>query len=343
MMNPEEFYTLTPDEQGEELEAMAAEALKHWDITAAEIELIKIRENAVYKITTSNGARYALRIHRPGYHSDEELQAEIDWMQALAEYGVEVTTLVPTTDNNYFKTVAVENIPEVRQVDLLEWIDAEPLGNFEEGLGDDRERIQHSFNIIGTIMGKMHNQSSSEWSAQQALTRHAWDCDGLVGNEPFWGRFWELDALTPEQRELLLALKAKVKKQLSVYEKGPDQYGFIHADLVVENVLVSNGHVRVIDFDDAGFGWYLFDIATVLYFLLDDPRYQLAYDALLSGYRSERDLTDESLEDLPLFLAARATTYLGWVHTRSETETAQKLTPMIVETVCNYARTYLQD
>ena len=342
MRDPAEFYTLTPDEQGEELKTMAVEALKARGMTASAIELIKIRENAVYKITTADGTRYALRIHRPGYHTDEEIEAEICWMQALADYGIEVPVLVPAADNSYITTITANNIPEARQVDLLEWIDAQPLGNFEEGLGSDTDGIRHSFQTIGNIMARMHNQAS-KWSTRKKLVRHAWDCDGLVGEQPFWGKFWELDALSGDQRELIRLMRNRIRDRLSQYDRGPEHYGFIHADLVVENILVSDGHVRVIDFDDAGFGWYLFDIATVLYFFLDDPAYQLAYDALLSGYRSERALSAATLEDLPLFLAARATTYLGWVHTRGETETAQELTPMIVEKACNYARTYLRD
>jgi hypothetical protein len=42
-----------------------------------------------------------------------------------------------------------------------------------------------------------------------------------------------------------------------------------------------------------------------------------------------------------MFLAARGTTYLGWVHTRQETETARELTPMLVELFCATARDYL--
>lgn len=340
MILADKFYTLTPAAQGAELKTMAVAALKSWGITAKGIDLIKIRENAVYKITTTDGTRYALRIHRPGYHTDAEIQTENYWMQALADYGIEVPILVPTTDNRYITTITVHNIPEARQVDLLEWIDAQPLGNFEEGLGSDTDGIRHSFRVIGTIMARMHNQSSA-WSPRETLVRHAWDCDGLVGEQPFWGKFWELEALSGDQRKLIRSMRNRIRDQLSQYDKGPEHYGFIHADLVVENILVSNGQVRVIDFDDAGFGWYLFDIATVLYFFLDDPGYQLAYDALLSGYRAERELTNATLADLPLFLAARATTYLGWVHTRAETETAQELTRMIVEQACNYARTYL--
>jgi Ser/Thr protein kinase RdoA (MazF antagonist) len=339
-MNVNEFYSLSPDEQTEELTSMAVEALKQWDMDATNIDLIKFRENAVYKITLADQTRYALRIHRPGYHTDEEMDAEIHWMHALANYGVEVPTLIPTTDGSYFTTVSVENIPEARQVDLLEWIDAEPLGNFENGLGTDPDSIKQSFETLGSIMGRMHKQSSN-WPEQKTLVRHAWDCDGLVGENPFWGRFWEMDALSAEQYELIGRLRTKLTEQLSQYDKGLEHYGFIHADLVVENVLVNNGEVRVIDFDDAGFGWYLFDLATVLYFFLDDPHYQLAYDAIIKGYRSERDLSDETLQDLPLFLGARATTYLGWVHTRKETETALELTPALIQMACDFAESYL--
>ena len=48
---------------------------------------------------------------------------------------------------------------------------------------------------------------------------------------------------------------------------------------------------------------------------------------------------DESL--LPLFYTARGFTYLGWVHTRHETETARELTPMLIELSCGVARRYL--
>jgi len=82
--------------------------------------------------------------------------------------------------------------------------------------------------------------------------------------------------------------------------------------------------VRVIDFDDAGFGWHLFELATSLYFITGESIYPTARDALIRGYRSERALPAEALERLPLFLAARGTTYLGWVHTRQGSDTARE-------------------
>ena len=99
--------------------------------------------------------------------------------------------------------------------------------------------------------------------------------------------------------------------------------------------------VRVIDFDDAGFGWHLFELATSLYFISGDPIYPTARDALIRGYRSARPLSDETLEWMPLFLAARGTTYLGWVHTRPDSDTAREFTPFLIERACAVAEEFL--
>ena len=97
----------------------------------------------------------------------------------------------------------------------------------------------------------------------------------------------------------------------------------------------------MIDFDDAGFGWHLFELATSLYFITGDGIYPTARDALINGYRSQRQLSDGALEWLPLFLAVRGTTYLGWVHTRQGSVTAREMTPFLVERACTVADEYL--
>ena len=115
----------------------------------------------------------------------------------------------------------------------------------------------------------------------------------------------------------------------------------IHADFVVENLLVEGDTVRLLDFDDAGFGWHLFELATALYFEMEEDFFPRAFDAMIAGYREHRELPDEQVAQMPLFFLARSFTYLGWVHTRSETQTAKELTPMLVSKCCGLARDYL--
>jgi serine/threonine protein kinase len=53
------------------------------------------------------------------------------------------------------------------------------------------------------------------------------------------------------------------------------------------------------------------------------------------------DFDDAALERLPLFLAVRGTTYLGWVHTRQGTDTANEMTPFLIDRACAVAEEYL--
>ena len=90
--------------------------------------------------------------------------------------------------------------------------------------------------------------------------------------------------------------------------------GLIHADLVRENMLVQGDTVRFIDFDDSGFGYRIFDLATALLQNINEPDYAELQAALCEGYAERRSLPDIGL--LPLFLVLRALTYVGWAADR---------------------------
>jgi Ser/Thr protein kinase RdoA (MazF antagonist) len=122
---------------------------------------------------------------------------------------------------------------------------------------------------------------------------------------------------------------------------GSDRYSLIHADLIPENLMLSGDTITLIDFDDSGFGWHLFELATTLFFLMGDDRFDEISKATLNGYRQHRELPDEHLEMLPVFFLVRGLTYLGWAHTRSEMEEAQSMTPFFVESVCELAEQVL--
>jgi Ser/Thr protein kinase RdoA (MazF antagonist) len=337
----QDFVKLPVEEQEKSLLELAGVSLAFWNLDG-DLRLIKHRENAVYELNTTGGERFALRVHRAGYHSDRSLKSELQWIEALNDYGVGVPGVIPTRDGNTFAKVSTGSVPGQRQVDLFAWVDGEQIGSIEDGLGDDPDAIKHIYETIGRTAAKMHNQAL-QWDLPADFSRHSWDVDGLVGDDPFWGRFWELKALTAEQRDLIDRARETVRQGLDAFGQPSDAYSLIHADFVPENILVGGDKVQVIDFDDAGFGWLLFDLATALYFIQDNPGYDIARSALFEGYREVRPLANEELAQLPLFTTARSFTYLGWVHTRSETETARELTPMLVEMCCQACRRLMQD
>ncbi len=90
-------------------------------------------------------------------------------------------------------------------------------------------------------------------------------------------------------------------------------FGLIHADVLRENVLFSAGTVSIIDFDDSGFGFRLYDLATLASQNEDAPDYPDLMAAAVAGYRSIRPLSDTDVALLPMFLMLRRFASMGWV------------------------------
>jgi Ser/Thr protein kinase RdoA (MazF antagonist) len=333
-----DFFDIDVAAQAQRLEIAGRDALQRWNLSDCDLHLIKYRENAVFRVC-ANDTRWALRLHRHGYHSDAALRSELQWMQALEESGITVPTLVPSASGDLFIKHTGEGLPGALQVDLFEWIEGEQLGSIEGGIADDSS-VAETYRIIGELAAQVHNQAVS-WQLPAGFVRHAWDAEGLAGENPFWGRFWEIGAATAEQRTLLERGRDVVFSELSQMVKSPGTYSMIHADFVPENLMRHGNEVRLIDFDDAGFGWHLFELVTSLYFIAGERYFEAARDALIEGYRLHRQLTDEQLEMMSLLFLARGFTYVGWVHTRHETETAQELTPMLLDAACELAEEYL--
>ena len=139
----------------------------------------------------------------------------------------------------------------------------------------------------------------------------------------------------------MIQARDKVYADLLACGQRNETYSLIHADLLPDNILIEDKTIRIIDFDDAGFGWHQFELATVLINYLGTDQFDMARDALISGYRRERDLSDETLSFLPLFFLARALTWVGWSFTRYETETAQAVRPLVIGLACGLAEDYL--
>ncbi|WP_299134339.1 phosphotransferase [uncultured Amaricoccus sp.] len=329
--------TPLPDDSLAAMTRAADEAMMTWGFAGADRSLVKFRENAVFRVTGPDGRRRALRVHRPGYHSDAELASELAWMEALAADGLPVPAVVPTPGGALMATIGEPG--SAFQVDVLEWLDGAPIGSAGESMrlaGPDLARVQAE---TGRLAARIHAHAAT-WARPAGFTRHAWDCDGLIGPTPFWGPFRALPAIA-EHLALVDAVCERARADLAAFGTTPDNYGLIHADLVPDNLLEAGGAVMLIDFDDAGFGWHLFEIATALFFLQGTEGFEAARDNLVAGYRSVRPLPEADLARLDLFLALRGLTYLSWLASRQDTETARELAPVLVGLAVRACRAYL--
>ncbi len=325
-----DFYQLCDADQAECLTGLARAALARWDGRFSDPVLFKYRENAVFTTRREDGVRFALRVHRASYHTDGSLRSELYWMRVLGEAGIPVPPVLPAADGSLFVHAGADGVPEVRQVDMLGWLSG--------GDGPREDPARHYFKV-GRLAARLHRQGSAI-TLPAGFDRHSWDADGLLGDSPVWGRFWELPALSADQRDLLLRARGQARADLADYGKAGDRYGMIHADLIRDNLIQDGDRLQAIDFDDCGFGWYMFELATVINAMPDGDDAVLR-EQLFEGYRSVRPLPD--LDRLPLFRFLRATTYLGWLQTRSETRTAREKAPMLIDNCCRLAADYLKN
>lgn len=275
------------------------QALALWGLEAAECSFVAGRENRVYRVRAASGD-LALRIKRPGYRQEDELLSELAWLEAMDRAGLHVPRPLPSRRGKLLEQLGAGF------VDVVEWMSGKPMGKSRAPLAlADREA---AFWALGREMARLH-AACDAWQRPTWFQRCRWDAEGLLGEAPVWGRFWDNPTLDPRTKELFARFRDAARDCLSSAGAALDT-GLIHADLVRENVLLDGPTIQMIDFDDGGFGFRQFDMATVLLKSIAEPDYMALKDSLIEGYHSQRPL-DLSLLDL--FIAIRALTYVGWI------------------------------
>ena len=93
------------------------------------------------------------------------------------------------------------------------------------------------------------------------------------------------------------------------------------------NLLVDQNGIRVIDFDDCGYGWFMYDFAATISFVEDDPRILEFKSAWLEGYLTQRRLSAEDIEEIDTFVMLRRMALLAWIGSHMEAPEPRALAP----------------
>jgi Ser/Thr protein kinase RdoA (MazF antagonist) len=294
--------------------------------------MINLSENATYLVEDPGTGRAGiLRVHRENYHGPAEIESELDWLTALRE-DTEVSTpvVIPTTDGQRLVTCRPRGGD--RHAVLFEVVPGiEP---------DDVALELSSFETLGQITAQMHQHARS-WQRPAGFDRFAWDWEHSFGAQPRWGRWQDGIGVGGEETKLLGAAVDLVQQRLEQYGTGPERFGLVHADLRLANLLVDGDRVNVIDFDDCGFSWYMYDFGTAVSFLEHDPRLPEWQQAWLHGYRSVAALTDEDVDMLATFVMMRRLLLVAWMGSHAHSRECQELGPGYTAGSCELARRYL--
>ena len=331
---PTPFDRLSEPERVQHLATVAARALPLWGVPAsATLTLLNISENATYRIDDpAQSAPLILRVHRLGYHTREAVQTELAWMKALQqEAGVETPQALPGQDGELIQTVVTPALSEERMVVMFAFID---------GREPEASSLIEPFTRLGAIAARMHRHAQT-WSRPPYFERLVWDFEGAVGPRGNWGNWRNGLGLSDEHIDVLEQMTEIMAGRLARFGSGPQRFGLIHADLRLANLLVTADHTRVIDFDDAGLGWLLYDLATAVSFMEEREDLDQLLAAWVAGYRTVAPMSAEEEAEIPTFLMLRRLAIVAWIGSHAQTDLARELGPSYSEGTVRLARKYL--
>lgn len=267
--------------------------------------LIKMRENIVYEVQLPTG-RAALRLHRPGYQSASGIEAELIWTRDLAKGGLHVPLPIATLSG------ALTTTAGNRTASCVSWVLGDPIGAAELPLAGSEPEQAALMERVGRLAAQLHDATDA-LRLPESFPRPHWDTEGYLGDTPLWGPFWTNPAFSKDDLALIEEARAKARRLLTDLRPTAD-WGLIHADMLRENILAQGTELTLIDFDDCGWGFRLYDLATAIVQSLEEPTLPTLARALIRGYASLRPVDSDHLA---LFVMLRTFASAGWIATRA--------------------------
>jgi len=323
------------DEVLKHLQRLAERALSLWDLPAgASVRLINVSENATYLVEASGGYKAVLRVHRENYHTRRAIECELAWLDTL---GVDKVVTTPGyylgRDGQAIQEAGIDGLDAERFLVLFHFVE----GDAPDESGD----MTGGFEELGMIAARCHGHVL-DWPKPEPFERLTWDVDAVFGKTPTWGDWRDAPEVDADVRPVLEKVEATIRTRLESYGKAPERYNLIHADMRLANLLVDEAGTRLIDFDDCGHGWFMYDFAAAISFIEDDPRIPDLKAAWLKGYRSVRDLNADDEAEIETFIMLRRMALLAWIGSHIEAPEPQELAPGFAATTARLGKAYLE-
>jgi Ser/Thr protein kinase RdoA (MazF antagonist) len=311
------------------LHARAQLALQHYNLPPLHaLKMVNLSENATFKLTVDDGRSFALRLHRPGYHTRAAIQSELAWLMALRRDGV-ATTPIPVAG---------------KDGELIQHVDGHHvvLSVWESGVEPAIDQdLSAAFATLGEVAARMHLHVQ-HWSRPPDFERFTWDFESSLGETaPHWGRWQQGMGVDAAKRKLFGRTVDLIGRRLGDYGKDAQRFGLVHGDLRLANLLLDGEQVKVIDFDDSGFSWFMYDAATPVSFHEHEPQVPALLEAWKQGYRRVMPLAKADETEIPSFVMLRRLLLVAWIGSHHETELAQRMGVAYTEGTVGLCEAYL--
>jgi Ser/Thr protein kinase RdoA (MazF antagonist) len=289
----------------------AEAALEQYGLQDARFALLKKDQyKLVFRIESPTRERFLLRIYRGRNNqftaSEEVLRSELLWLQALRrEAHLTVPEPIPATDGSLVSYASLDRESKPRRCVLLRWV---------PGRHKTTDLRPADLSLVGSQVARLHRHSE-RYAVPEGFARpHVWNWDSTLGEAaPLWNKGESI--YSPSELDVFRATAERIRRDLRALGNNSDVFGLIHRDLHTSNLVFRGGKAYVIDFEFCGWGYYLFDLAGMLWALETSYGERCApmQAAFLKGYWRERPLPKGHRRYLETFMALRVALRVNWV------------------------------
>lgn len=282
-----EYEALGDEEQIDALRPVALAAAAAFGLEVARLEPLLHSYNTTFELEAVDGRRLALRVGTNSKTTIEQATAQQEWMAAI---GAETDVLVPEP----LRTAAGQPWVEV---------EASPLGrpllvtaaSWLEGEDADELRPEAA-RALGRAMATLH-EHAADWEAPPGGVLPSFS-EPLFGDDDLLARA----PLAEDERDVLAEARRRVDDAFARVATGAVLRP-LHADLHGGNLKWHGGRLAVFDFDDAGLGAPVLDLAISTFYLRgEDPALERA---LREGYAEVARLPEHDVTQFEALVAGR--------------------------------------
>ena len=246
-----------------------------------DVQVAHCHSDTEFVFSLATDKAYFLRFSHDSEWDIQTIEAELDCVEYLARQGIRIARPVPAKSG-----ACIERIET-------------PLGPFHAVLYEALPGLNRNLDDLdegdclrwGRALGELHAASLD-----------------LEADRPSWAeQLAKIRQIIPAEEQGALSELADVEHRLDRLDSAPDEFGLVHYDFTVDNLLWQGEEIGIADLRDCAYSPFAADVALALRDLCDDRIAQIDFQddrlqTFVAGYRAAKPLTEAALRQLPLYI-----------------------------------------